>query len=299
MTEYSRDNLLAMLRSADPAQRDEIAYLAMVHRVGSGAEDTDLVALGDEMARRLKDPEIQARTFAALILGEVVERDMATGHATAEAVLRWRDAFTAWYPAEEDLRGWDERLGWLHAVAHGADALAVFGRSPRLGRDDLRGLLDVARDRLLAPTGYLFRDQEDDRLGYALALVLARPELDSGDSVGWLRQVSAAFTSGQPGQEVPVVASNAMRTLRVLYLLCDRGFRFPEATQGDTDSPVVTVAHADELKSALAKVLRLAWPFIALPLAFPGHRWSSRVTTAFPGHHWPSSPLAFPGHHWL
>ena len=51
-----------MLRSADPAERDEVAFLAMVHRIGSGAEDGDLVALGDEMARRLKDPEIQVRT---------------------------------------------------------------------------------------------------------------------------------------------------------------------------------------------------------------------------------------------
>ncbi len=117
--------------------------LAMVQRMGSGAEDGDLVGLGDEMALRLKDPEIQVRTFAALILAEVVERDMASGRATAEAVLRWRDAFAAWYPAERDLRGWDERLGWLHAVAHGADALAAFGRSPRLGRDDLRGLSAV------------------------------------------------------------------------------------------------------------------------------------------------------------
>jgi Protein of unknown function (DUF2785) len=129
VTEYSRENLLTMLRSADPAERGEVACLAMVHRIGSGAEDGDLVALGDEMALRLQDPEIQVRTFAALILAEVVERDMTSGRATAEAVLRWRDAFAAWYPAERDLGGWDERLGWLHAVAHGADALAGFGQA--------------------------------------------------------------------------------------------------------------------------------------------------------------------------
>jgi hypothetical protein len=62
VTEYSRENLLTMLRSADPAERDEVACPAMVHRIGSGAEDGDLVALGDEMAMRLKDPEIQVRT---------------------------------------------------------------------------------------------------------------------------------------------------------------------------------------------------------------------------------------------
>jgi hypothetical protein len=262
VTEYSRDDLLRMLRSADPGERDEVAYLAMVHRIGSGAEDGDLVALGDEMASRLNDPEIQARTFAALILAEVVERDMATRRATAGAVLRWRDAFAAWYPAERDLRGWDERLGWLHAVAHGADALALFGRSPRLGREDLRGLLAIGRERMLAPTDYVFRDQEEDRLAYALALALSRPELDEDDSVAWLAPVTDTFAGGEPGP-VPACATNSMRTLRMLYMHCDRGFLYPEATRGDTSAQVTHVGHPEALKQALADVLRLTWPYLA------------------------------------
>jgi hypothetical protein len=262
VTEYSRAELLTMLRSADPAQRDEIAYLAMVQRVASGAEDAALESLGDEMAGRLGDPEIQVRTFAALILGEVVERDHETGLASAGALARWQGAFTAWYPGETDLRGWDDQLGWLHAAANGADTLAVFGRSPRLGRDGLCGLLEVARDRLLAPTAYVFRNQEDDRLGYALAQVLSRAELDGADSVDWLDRVCGAFTPGDPGP-VPPRLTNAMRTLRVLYLLCDRGFRLPDATQGDDGSPVVRVAHPEALKPALVRVLRLAWPYLA------------------------------------
>jgi hypothetical protein len=259
-SQYSRADLLTMLRSADPVERDDIAYLGMVRRVGSGAEDDDLVGLGDEMAARLTDGEIQTRSFAALILGNVVERDQATGRATGDAVLRWRDAFTSWYATERDLRGWDDRLGWLHAVAHGADTLAAFGRSARLGRDDLRGLLDVACARLLAPTDYVLRDQEDDRLGYALALVLSRAELAAGDSVQWLRPVCAAFAAGGPGP-VPAFATNAMRTLRVLYLLCDRGFLLPEATQGEAAAPA-SVAHPGALKPALAEALRYAWPYV-------------------------------------
>jgi hypothetical protein len=251
-----------MLRSADPAERDAIAYFAMVQRVAHGAEDDSLAGLGDEMAARLGDKEIQARTFAALILGEVVDRDRVTGLASDAAVARWRDAFAAWYPAETDLRGWDERLGWLHAVAHGADVLAAFGRSPRLDRDALCGLLDVARSRLLAPTGYVLHDQEDDRLGYALALLLSRPELRESDAAGWLKPVTAAFAAGNPGP-VPPHATNTMRTLRALYVLCDRGFRFPEATAGEPEAPVTHVAHPAALKDALACALRLAWPYVA------------------------------------
>jgi Protein of unknown function (DUF2785) len=263
VSEYSRHSrldLLEMLRSPDPLERDDIAYLGMVQRIGSGAEDDGLIALGDEIAGRLGDDEIQTRSFAALILGDIVERDQVTALATEEAVLRWRDAFAGWYATEKDLRGWDESLGWLHAVAHGADTLAAFGRSARLNRDDLRALLDIACARLLAPTDFVLRDQEDDRLGYALALVLSRPELDEDDSVRWLRPILAAFEAGGPGP-VPANASNAMRTLRVLYLLCDRGFLLPEATQGETVLRT-SVAHPAALMPALADVLRHAWPYL-------------------------------------
>jgi hypothetical protein len=61
---------------------------------------------------------------------------------------------------------------------------------------------------------------------------------------------------------VPASATNAMRTLRMLYLHCDRGFLFPEATRGDTTAAVARVAHPEALKQALADVLRLTWPYL-------------------------------------
>jgi hypothetical protein len=173
VTEFSREDLLAMLRSPDPGERDEVACLALVERIGSGAEDA------------------------------------------------------------------------------GADALGAFGRSPRLGRDDLRGLLGTGRERMLAETGYVFRDQEEDRLGYALALILSRAELDGEDSVGWLAPVADTFADGEQGP-VPASATNAMRTLRSLYLHCDRGFLFPEAARGDTPAVVRWVAHPAALRVLLS-----------------------------------------------
>jgi hypothetical protein len=114
---------------------------------------------------------------------------------------------------------------------------------------------------MLAETGHVLRDQEEDRLAYALALVLSRTELDESDSVGWLAPVSDTFAAGEPGP-VPASATNAMRTLRMLYLHCDRGFLFPEAAGGDSTAVVTRVAHSEALKQALADVLRLTWPYL-------------------------------------
>uniref|UniRef100_UPI0036D414D2 DUF2785 domain-containing protein n=1 Tax=Sphingopyxis terrae TaxID=33052 RepID=UPI0036D414D2 len=72
-------------------------------------------------------PDIQARSFAALVLARVLDRVRAVPQVVAEETTdRWYGAFAAWFPAEVDTRGWDDTLGWLHAVAHGADAAAAF-----------------------------------------------------------------------------------------------------------------------------------------------------------------------------
>jgi Protein of unknown function (DUF2785) len=65
----------------------------------------------------------------------------------------------------------DVARGWLHAVAHGADLLAAFGRCPQVSPVPL---LDLAAARRLAGTGYVFAHQEDDGLGYAIGLTLTK-----------------------------------------------------------------------------------------------------------------------------
>ncbi len=258
MSDLPTSSLVTLLSSPDPHERDETAYTELARRIAGGDEDHALARIGDLMATRFSDSEIQARTFAALILAEVLDRDRITGLASQSSVTRWRDAFAAWYRSEADLRGWDDRLGWLHAIAHGADALGAFGRSPRLDPDDLTGLLALGRDRLLTGTKVVFANQEDDRLAYAIALVLTRQELEGHQITGWLEGVRVRFAAIEEGP-VPPWASNTMRTLRMLYVMADRGISLPGTKAG---GPIVAIRHDIALRAALAQVLRLSWPYL-------------------------------------
>jgi hypothetical protein len=62
------DELSAMLLSPDPEIRDEYAYTAAARWIREGHLDDVLEALGDTAAGRFVHPEVQARTFAPLIL---------------------------------------------------------------------------------------------------------------------------------------------------------------------------------------------------------------------------------------
>lgn len=235
--------LTELLRSPDPAARDAFASVRLA-RLVPHLDTERRLRLGDAMLPALRHEQTQARTFAPLILAALV-------HA-GEYRPRWQTEFEAWYPAERDLRGYDPELGWLHAVAHGADLLGEFGLCEQV---DPAAMLRLATARLLAPTEYVLRDQEEDRLAHALARTLTRPELTADASVAWLDPIEADFTAGEPGP-VPAHASNTMRTLRLLYLLADRGVR-PDWS----GTPAQPLAHREAVKERLAEVLAHVAPF--------------------------------------
>jgi hypothetical protein len=251
------EQLCDMLAAPDPGVRDDTAYPILAMWTARGVLDDHLTAVGDRMADRLSHDEVQARTFATMILAWVVLRDARTGTLAADRVPRWRAAFAAWWPGEKDLRGWDAQLGWLHAVAHGADTVRAFGRSPRLGEPDLSGLLDLVVDRLLVDAGYLFAHGEDDRIAYALASVLTRPELSVHHATAWLDRLDAAMRAGAPGP-VPAWASNSFRTLGSLYVFADRGVRWFDPDAGAL-AAAVPVPHSEAVLERIAQILQLPW----------------------------------------
>lgn len=155
------------------------------------------------MLERLEHERAEARSFAALVLASLV--------GAGDFDESWVPAVARWYVSEDDLRGHDEQVGWVHAVAHGAD---FFGECGAAGFGDSRELLDALARRLVAPTTVVWRDQEEDRVECALALVLTRDNIDEAIGLGWTGHVRTLFETGMPGP-VPAEASNTLRSLHV------------------------------------------------------------------------------------
>ena len=236
--------LVDMLASPDPEVRDELGYSALATWIHEGVvPDDQLRPLGDLMVQRFGSDQVQVRTFAPLVLDVMV----ATRGVCEPA---WVDAFERWYAAEGDLRGHDPQLGWLHAVAHGADLLGELGLRPDV---PARRMLDLAATRMVAGTPVVWQAQEDDRLAYAVGRVLTRADLSRTDAVGWLDPVADVLAEGRPGP-VPAQVSNTLRTLRMLYLVVDRGVRI-----GPDD--VRPVPERDAVLDRVAEVLHPASPW--------------------------------------
>ncbi|MFB7513241.1 DUF2785 domain-containing protein [Streptomyces sp. NPDC056144] len=231
--------LSAALADPDPQIRDGAPYAVLATWIDRRTIGTARrLELGDEMAARFTHPRAEARTFAPLVLDMLVNGgDLKAG---------WVDAFEAWYPAESDLRGHDATIGWLHAVAHGADLLATLGLHPDV---DPARMLALAAARLTTPTDHVLDQLEDDRLARAVARVLTRADLTEADSVGWLDTVADRFGADRIVTPVPAHVSNCLRTLRLLYILADRGVR------PTSELPAQPLRHPEAVKSAVAATL--------------------------------------------
>jgi len=250
MPDASLRSLVDDLASPDPAIRDDGAYATLTRLVRDGDLPVDDRSwLGDAMVQRLRHERAEARSFAPLVLASLV--------AVGDLDEAWVPAVTRWYVDEQDLRGHDPELGWVHAVAHGAD---FFGACGAADVGDPGVLLDALARRMVEPTGFVWRDQEEDRLACAVALVLARDDVDEETAVGWLDHVARLFASGSPGP-VPPEASNTMRTLRSLHIaLCEQPLH---------DGSPVTVEHAELVREQIAALLHAVTPWSWRPRRQP------------------------------
>ncbi|MFD7227811.1 DUF2785 domain-containing protein [Streptomyces sp. NPDC059881] len=244
------EELSAMLVSPDPEVRDEHAYTAAARWIRQGHLDEVLEDLGDTAAGRFTHPEIQARAFAPLVLRCVLTRaDAAPGTVAEGAAERWYAGFASWFPAERDTRGWDDSLGWLHTVAHGADAAAAFARALPARRTELLEL--CARRMTAAHAERRYEQLEDARLAHALSVVLLAPGLTADQATAWLSVVTDALEGGGPGP-VPPWAFNTFATLQSLHLHLTRGL-------ADGGVP----PHAPVVATEVAAILRLPYGWLA------------------------------------
>ncbi len=177
------DELSGMLASEDPKVRDETAYTLLEDWIYSKKllGPDELRKLASVWTANLKDHvgdegtnSVLKRSFSALSLSVVVARDNATPFFTREEFDALLNAALQYLKAEKDLRGYDAKLGWVHATAHTADLLKFLGRSRFLSPEGQGKICDAIGAKLAV--GKLYAFGEEERLARASLSVLRRAD---------------------------------------------------------------------------------------------------------------------------
>lgn len=239
--------LLDGLASPDPAVRDGWAYAELAEGTESGRFAEEWPRIRAAALAHLESADVQARTFAPLMLTWLV----AAGDRDRGAF----DAVARWYPAESDTRGFDDELGWLHAVAHGADYL---GECARAGIATGPQVLDLLAARLLGP-GTAWRDQEDARVDHAAVIALGR--CSEADATAWLDPVITALDTFETAADGEQETGRPPSWLHNLYATCASLYvaLSEQPRDGEEDA---RVDHADATCAALVRILSRMTPWL-------------------------------------
>jgi hypothetical protein len=184
--------LSGYLGSRDPELRDELAYSIIYTWIVEQKQFSpgQLNALLDQWQGNLRSgvgvPDgVLTRSFSALCLAVLAERDLSTPFLSEERYRKLLTESLAYLVDETDLRGFDPAVGWIHATAHTADLIAQLSSNALLRVEDQGRVLDAVGKRISsAPEVYTFGEQ--DRLAAAVATIVERKDFDLAAFQKWL-----------------------------------------------------------------------------------------------------------------
>jgi len=255
----------SFLGSADSVWRDEIGYdvfAACVYRKRL-LKPEERRALVEQLSANLRGgtgetgtDAVLLRSFSALDLSILAALEDVDPALDASGYRRLLDAALAYLRDERDLRGIDERVGWIHATAHTADLLKFLARDGRFTKADQARLLDAAWEKMTRRGTPVFTHAEDERLAAAIASVVKRDDFDAVGFESWLQRFPelerAVWAKAPPEPSALDAAQNARNLLRALFV----ALSLP-APPGQTPPPATAALAARErLLATLAAIRR-------------------------------------------
>jgi hypothetical protein len=209
------DLLLGLLRSADPAMRDDFAYTALADLVASKATEPGVVShIVDACREALSVP--LGRSYSCLVLNAVLEADLSQPMLSAGQWEAITGAIVRWWQAEPDERGYDPALGWVHCLAHGADTLLLACQSRHADPAFRADCLTII-SRKLASTTRIFEGYEDVRCALAFSAAVFGGCGD--DALALVSDVVRPVLSAAPGTPRWAAKVNLTSFLERLHLL--------------------------------------------------------------------------------
>lgn len=222
--------LSTLFASPDPELRDELAFEILASwisekRVLTPDQIRPLMAAWTANLQRgigeANNDGVLQRSFSALALSTVAARDTADPFLTSAEHGALLSAALKYLESERDLRGFDDRLGWIHATAHTADLVKFLARSPHLKPADQRAILDAVK-RKMRESSVVFTFGEDERLARAIGSIIIRQDFDLDGFRAWVTAIASPPLDQRTTEANLRARQNPLNLLSKLAVLLSR-----------------------------------------------------------------------------
>ncbi len=201
---YTRDQLsaelLQKLGEPDPELRDYYIYSTLEHWIQQGeytyaqlrAMITRLthnltVGLSEE-ADNGSNPTVLLRSFSALTLSEIMKYENSHPFLRDNEIQSVLEHAINYLMREQDLRGYVQGQGWLHALAHAGDLLGVLARNRFLHEAEIKRIVIAIAEKTTIPSQHIYTTLEEERLALVIIASLTRRLLQPTFWGWWCRQ---------------------------------------------------------------------------------------------------------------
>ncbi len=212
---------VSCLSSPDPAERDELAFEALQAWMRADKLETATVQeLRTRLAAQLQAPDPQgfARPFAALVLADVARVDRIKPYLSAEQRAQLVGATTNYLRSVNDYRGFDEKQGWRHGVAHAADIMLQLSLNPALGRAEHEQILAAIASQVAPQGEHFYHYGEGERLMAPIFYLSRAKTLECSDWDRWFARLAAPPASASTQQAILARKNNLNGFLQPLYI---------------------------------------------------------------------------------
>ncbi|SFF62886.1 Protein of unknown function [Duganella sp. CF458] len=212
---------LSCLSSPDPVERDELAFEGLQAWMRADKLETATVQeLRARLTAQLQAPDPQgfARPFAALVLADVARMDRVKPYLSAEQRSQLVGAATDYLRGVSDYRGFDEKEGWRHGVAHAADIMLQLSLNPALGRAEHDQMLAAIASQVAPPGEHFYHYGEGERLMAPIFYLSRAKTLECSDWDAWFARLAAPRTPASTQQALLARKHNLNAFLQPLFI---------------------------------------------------------------------------------
>lgn len=208
--------MLDCLADPDPVLRDERGFESLQAWMrGRKLDPATLQALRGALLATLDqhDGAGFARPFAALVLAEVVRADRIEPFMSESARATLVKAATGYLAALRDYRGFDQKEGWRHGVAHGADLMLQLALHPALGKAEHQAMLAAIATQLSAPAAqvHFYHYGEGERLMAPVFYLARRGTLDNAEWEAWFAALAAGAGPAAPATQASLARRHNLK----------------------------------------------------------------------------------------
>lgn len=187
--------ILGCLWSADPVLREEVAYQALsIWLDGKKLKKPTLLAIEAQLIERLTSKKLDrdgfARSYSALALAEMIKADRLKRFLSDEQLAELIEEASVYLEKIGDYRGYDEKAGWRHGIAHGADLLNQIVMHPRVLRAGVERVLIAISSQVAPENGHFYIYGEPERLALPVLYAAQRVRFSADEWRQWFADIA-------------------------------------------------------------------------------------------------------------